>query len=501
MMSSMLVSAKATVVLRATVLAAVLAAACALPAASASAQPGSCPAVPTLTFASSALIRVPVGAGGAYAPSLTVECYGAPLANADVGLTLVPGRTAVSFGQFSGPEEGVVTNAQGVVAPQAITSALTTGSFSLDVEVDGATASLPGEVVGRLRGVLPPRHPAYGLSIDEHTQPNCTGAHDHSAVCLGESVALLNSGRRSEHLGPLVLPANWQRLTVPRQMFVMTDLERTARGLPPDSGLATDWNASAAAGAAAGTDPTTAGSGAHGFESIWAGGMPNPIMAMLGLIYNDAFYRDGSTQNIDCTRTNTTGCWGHRGAELHDTAQLSCETLCAMGAGYSPKGFDGHESYAEVFSAYGGNNQDPLTFLWLGELRWLPACERSGDTCGWKDRPLLTRKGFTHIRGFARGESPPIRPWFHVGVGGRVNGSGLVNLSVVVTQHLAGITALASRGREHRRLRVERVSAYSFRLVGTLPPGRWTVTIRYGTPRAYGADPSSQLHVRVPHRL
>jgi negative regulator of sigma E activity len=84
-----------------------------------------------------------------------------------------------------------------------------------------------------------------------------------------------------------------------------------------------------------------------------------------------------------------------------------------------------------------------------------------------------------------------------VGVGGHVSGHGLVNLSVVVSQHLAGITVLASRGREHRRLHVNRVSAYSFTVVGTLPPGRWTVTIRYGTPRAYGADPSSQLHVTV----
>jgi len=496
-MPSTLVSPKATVALRASVLAAVVAAACAFSTASASAQPASCPTTPTLTFASSALINVPVGAGGAYAPSLTVDCDGAPLANADVGFTLVPGRTDVSFGQFSGAEEQVATNAQGLVAPQVITSALTTGSFSLDVQVDGATASLPGEVVGRLRGILPPRHPAYGLSIDEHAQPNCTGAHDHSAVCLDESVALLNSGRRSEHLGPLVLPANWQRLTVPQQLFVMTDLERTARGLPPDSGLARDWDAAAAAGAAAGTDPTTAGSGAHGFESIWAGGMANPIIAMLGLVYDDGLYHDSSSQDIGCSRSDLTTCWGHRLIELHDTAPISCETLCAVGAGYNPKGFDGHESYAEVFGAYGGNNQDPLTFLWLAELRWLPACERSGDTCGWKNRPLLTPKGFMHIHGFARGVSPPIRPWFHVGVGGHVSRAGVVNLSVVVTQRLRGITVVASRGREHRRLRVERVSAYSFTVGGTLAPGRWTVTIRYGTPRAYGADPSSKLHLTV----
>lgn len=493
----MLLTAKAPAVVRAMLVAAVVAAACAFSTASASAQPGSCPAVPTLTFASTAPIQIPVGAGGAYAPSITVDCQGAPLANADVGLTLVPGRTGVGFGQFMGPQEEAVTTAQGVVAPLVITSALTTGTFSLDVAVDGATASLPGEVVGTLKGVLPPHHPAYGLSIDEHTQPTCTGARDHSAVCLDESVALLNSGRRREHLAPLVLPANWDRLTVPQQLFVMTDLERTARGLPPDSGLARDWNAAAAAGAAAGTDPTTSGSGAHGFESIWAGGMPNPIVAMLGLVYNDGLYRDGSSQDIGCSPSAMSTCWGHRLIELHDTAAISCETLCAVGAAYNPKGFDGHESYAEVFGAYGGDNQDPLTFLWLAELRWLPACERSGDTCGWRNRPLLTPKGFTHIHGFARGVSPPIRPWFHVGVGGHVSGAGVVDLSVVVSQRLTGITAVATRGREHRSLRVERVSAYSFTVGGVLAPGRWIVTIRYRTPRVYGADPSSQLHVTV----
>jgi hypothetical protein len=501
-MLGVLVTAKAAAVLRVTVLAAaVLTASCALPAASTGAQAGSCPTTPTLAFASSAPIRVPVGAGGVYAPFLTVDCDGAPLANAYVGLTLVPGNTGVSFGQLSGQEDEVVGNAQGEVAPPVITSALTTGGFSLDVEVDGATASLAGEVVGRLKGILPPRNPAYGLSIEEHTQPTCAGVHDYSAVCLDESVALLNAGRRSEHLGPLLLPANWQRLTVPEQLFMMTDLERTARGLPPDSGLARDWDAAAAAGAEAGTDPRSAGAGAHGFESIWAGGAPNPIDAMLGLIYNDGLYRDGSTQDIDCSRSDPSGCWGHRVIELHDTAAISCEALCVVGAAYSPKGFDGHASYAEVFGAYSGNNADRPVFLWLAELPQLPACERSGDTCGWKDRPILTAKGFTNVRGFPAGESPPIRPWFRVRIGGGVSGSGLVNLSVSVGYRLAGITALASRGGEHRTLRVSRLSTYSFRVAGSLSPGRWTVTIRYRTPRAYGAEPSSRLRLTVPNPL
>ena len=51
------------------------------------------------------------------------------------------------------------------------------------------------------------------------------------------------------------LPSNYPSLTPPEQLFVLTDLERIDRGLPPITGLAANLNAYAQAGANAHTDP------------------------------------------------------------------------------------------------------------------------------------------------------------------------------------------------------------------------------------------------------
>jgi uncharacterized protein YkwD len=51
----------------------------------------------------------------------------------------------------------------------------------------------------------------------------------------GEAAALaaINRARASEGLPDLVLPSNYWRLSVPRQQFVLVNLERTSRGLAP----------------------------------------------------------------------------------------------------------------------------------------------------------------------------------------------------------------------------------------------------------------------------
>ena len=69
------------------------------------------------------------------------------------------------------------------------------------------------------------------------SRPTCKGVRDYSPTCLDESVAMLNAGRRHEQLGPLVLPGNWNRLTVAEQIFVLTRARaHCSRSLPPDSG-------------------------------------------------------------------------------------------------------------------------------------------------------------------------------------------------------------------------------------------------------------------------
>ncbi len=359
--------------------------------------------------------------------------------------------------------------------------------------------------VGAARGAVPALHdPTRSLALDEHVRPDCGGVRDSSAACLDESVAMLNAGRRSERLGPLVLPGNWVRLTVAEQIFVLTELERTARGLPPDTGLAADWNAAAQAGADAGADPTRGGAGARGgFLSIWAGGQPNPIVAMVGWIYDDGYFPDHTTVNIACSRATPSGCWGHRNAILRDSAATACGHRCAVGAGYSATGFSAaapgtaRESYAEVFGIGAGDNPDPLMFRWAAELSQLPACERSGDRCSWTARPLVTAQGAYNIRGRPRGTSL-VRPWFPVGIRWVTNSRGAVSVTIEAGMRLGSPQVLATQRAKRVALRVVRRGSARFLATGRLTGGRWTLSIEYGTAAIDGPRPSSITVLRVP---
>ncbi len=315
---------------------------------------------------------------------------------------------------------------------------------------------------------------------------------------------MLNAGRRSEALGPLVLPRNWSRLTIPEQTFVLTELERTARGLQPDTGLAADWNAAARAGADAGTDPTRPGRGAHGgFLSIWAGGQPNPIVAMADWIYDDGYFQDHTTPNIACSRATPSGCWGHRDAILRDTAATGCDRRCAVGAGYSANGFSaagpgaGHESYAEVFGIDAGNNPDPLMFRWAAELPQLPACERVRDSCSWAGRPLQTATGALNVRGLPQGASL-VKPWFDVSFRWTSESNGAVTLAIDAGLSLGSVSVTASQGATRVTLHVSRRGSDQFVATGRLTSGQWTMDIKYGTPAIEGPRPSSTESVRVP---
>jgi hypothetical protein len=363
---------------------------------------------------------------------------------------------------------------------------------------------------GVARGaLLPPRHPAHSLRLDEHVRADCSGVHDTTVTCLDESVAMLNAGRHDEGLGPLVLPRNWIRLTVPEQIFVLTELERTARGLPPDTGLAADWDAAAQVGAAAGQDPTGAGAGAQGgFLSIWAGGQPNAIIATVDWVYDDALFPDGSSRTLGCSPGSTSGCWGHRDAILRDTAATACGRRCAVGAGYSPTGFtgagpgpgprqgQGQQSYAAVFGIDGANNPDPLVFRWAGELRWLPACERAGDSCPWTGQPLITAHGTFDVRGLRQGASL-VRPWFPVVFHGVASSDGSVAISFATGLRLSTITVTVRQGARQVTLHVSGHGEH-FEATGRLGSGGWTLSIEYRTPAIDGPRPSSTGTVRVP---
>jgi hypothetical protein len=349
--------------------------------------------------------------------------------------------------------------------------------------------------------ILPPHNPQSSLAVERYVPTVCAGPSDSRPSCLEASLALINAGRLSEQLGPVMLPVNWEQLTVPEQLFVLSELERTARGQPPDSGLAADWNQAAQSGADAGQDPIKGGSGAHGFEAIWAGGEPSPIVVVADWMYGDGIFPNGTSENLDCSANHIAGCWSHRDILLHDTSAAACGSRCAVGAAYSAAGFAGgtgggfgHASYAEIFSVYGANNPDPLMFTWAAERKQLPACELVGDSCSWAGIPIATAAGIRKVGNASAATSP----WFSVRIQTRHGAAGQVSLLIHPVVRLVGVSVVARLGGQQRRLTVRRSPHYGYSATATLTPGVWTVTIRYRMSRRPGYRPASVMQVTVP---
>ncbi len=215
---------------------------------------------------------------------------------------------------------------------------------------DGSAISVPGQPTN----ILP--------------QPDFLGscsavAYDDSSGCVDAVVAALTRAHQKEGLGPFVLPSNWDRLTPAEQLFVATNLERTAHGLTPMAGLAQALDVVAGQGATSGGDPQLPAEGSFSVVgSNWIQGYSSPLEALYEWVYDDGL---GST-NVECTRHSLGRCWGHRANVL---LQLECP-VCVMGTAYSPSDTQGqHLCYAEVLVQSSASL--PLVFTWAQEQPYL----------------------------------------------------------------------------------------------------------------------------------
>jgi hypothetical protein len=161
----------------------------------------------------------------------------------------------------------------------------------------------------------------------------------------------------------MVLPTNWAQLSPEQQLFVATNLERTVRGLPALTAMATTLDQAARQGAAQDTDPGPP----HGFPysqwaSNWAGAVGNPLEAVYFWMYDDG----AGSANIDCTPSNDTGCWGHRENIL---VRLPCRE-CLMGTGWDEGGYRGDPSTTELLVESSG--KPGVDFTWQKELAAMP---------------------------------------------------------------------------------------------------------------------------------
>ncbi len=142
----------------------------------------------------------------------------------------------------------------------------------------------------------------------------------NSAGCTNYVLGAINNARAVEGLGPMSLPSNWYSLTTGQQLFVVVNLERTARGLPPYLGINSALSAEAQHAAAGNNDPGVAAGfaigndaqGTPGMGGAWSGGF-SVLAADYIWMYDDGWAGSVSaTSNVACTSPSAAGCWGHR---------------------------------------------------------------------------------------------------------------------------------------------------------------------------------------------
>ncbi|MDA8393503.1 MAG: hypothetical protein M0Z87_12065 [Actinomycetota bacterium] len=177
--------------------------------------------------------------------------------------------------------------------------------------------------------------------------------------CDSASLLAIDAARSSEGLGPLKLPSNWSSLDSSQQLFVVTNLERIARGLAPIGGLSVAYDRMALQGARMAADPT--GPSTSRWASNWATGYADALATDFIWMYDDG---QGSF-NVACTPSNPSSCWDHRANILWG---WPAGAATSMGAGTAT--VRGAVSTGELFVGAAGA---PYAMTWAQESAYLAA--------------------------------------------------------------------------------------------------------------------------------
>jgi hypothetical protein len=240
----------------------------------------------------------------------------------------------------------------------------------------GAALAAGGGAASSHKGILPPKNPSTSLAPDPSflLSAHCAGGKDGSkcnsivlkAVAHARKVLEKKMGGMSFSLSA------YEKLTPAEQLFVTVNLERTERGLPAAAVLTRSLDKVAQAGANSDRDPQLSkvpdplpgGGRPAGIGGNWAGGWDNALGADYAWMYDDGL----GSGNADCTRTNKSGCWGHRDNIL---GTFSSSAICgggrnelAMGAGHVTKGKAYGDSETELLAGVCGPTPTDAVLTW-----------------------------------------------------------------------------------------------------------------------------------------
>ena len=195
--------------------------------------------------------------------------------------------------------------------------------------------------------ILPPGNPAANLPFTE-----------------SGGLAAVNAGRSVEGLAP-VSTAGWSALPPAEQVFVIVNLERISRSLPPFEAMSASLDALAQEGAAARADPPAASPvGSNWRDEMIEAGTADPLMADFGWMYEDGCTKVAGQifVNTDCSQSPPVA-WQHRDDILADPVSASCNFL--MGAAVSPS----PGAIAAELEFYCGASPGDVVFTWGDALR------------------------------------------------------------------------------------------------------------------------------------
>jgi hypothetical protein len=229
--------------------------------------------------------------------------------------------------------------------PASAAAAATRGSVAAHASLSGARSIGSGRAATISN---PPSNIDPSAAFEQACYPAPT------ATCDSAALADFDSARAQEGLGPMSLPADFDSLPIPQQVFVIANIERVDRGLIPVEGLSSPINALAETGAANDDDPAFPDPfyGDAG-GSNWAGAGSSALFAEFLWVYDDGL----GSGNEDCTASDQSGCWGHR-----DNILESYDSPLLMGAAETADPTFGG-SIAEEFISR-DNKDTPLSPQW-----------------------------------------------------------------------------------------------------------------------------------------
>ena len=119
----------------------------------------------------------------------------------------------------------------------------------------------------------------------DYTQSCSPSGPDASVECAQVVLQSIDNARAKEHVGPMVLPSNFGKLSVAEQLFVALNRERVDRHLPAIAGLSDALTTVADRGASTGTLPPDPGSAYRNVDTEWIGAVADALDAVYQWMY------------------------------------------------------------------------------------------------------------------------------------------------------------------------------------------------------------------------